>query len=337
MQTSTWNVTRMLKCNKLLEKNVIQPLPSPYSSPLWIIPKKANVDDNKRWRLVIDYRMLNEKTVKVSYPLPNITGDTTPAKKRQILQHFRSCIWISPATNKEDAPKNAFSKPYGHYEFLRMPFGLKKRSIYIPEVDELNTYRLTRKWNIRMFGWHSTILKLTHWTRYKISETLWPTTSNRTTITTDKMNLFKKRNGIFRTYHLVSSARVKPDPGKVKAVREFPVPCTNKNIKQFWGSFFPMNKPLTNLLKKRTCLSNGKTKKFFRHVGRSSMSRTIIAVFRFYKTSLRPTLQIMRSEESWAKEKWERIYRSHIHSDSCIRLNKIIRYWFWDIQIQCAH
>ncbi|KAF7380288.1 hypothetical protein HZH66_014643 [Vespula vulgaris] len=42
----------------------------PQKFPLWIVPKKA--DENKRWRLLIDYCMLNKKTIKDSYPLPNI-------------------------------------------------------------------------------------------------------------------------------------------------------------------------------------------------------------------------------------------------------------------------
>nr|KAF7394482.1 hypothetical protein H0235_017077 [Vespula pensylvanica] len=47
---------------------------SPYNSPLWIVPKKADADDNKRWRLVIDYRMLNKRKNKGHYRiLVNIT------------------------------------------------------------------------------------------------------------------------------------------------------------------------------------------------------------------------------------------------------------------------
>lgn len=46
----------------MLEQKIIAESESPYNSPLWIVPKKADSKSNKRWRLVIDFRALNEKT-----------------------------------------------------------------------------------------------------------------------------------------------------------------------------------------------------------------------------------------------------------------------------------
>lgn len=93
----------------LLENEVIKPSTSPYNSQLWIVPKKPDAQGNMRWRLVIDYRMLNEKTVKVSYPLPNIT---------EILDQLGSAKYFSTfdlassfhqiAMDEGDASKAAF-------------------------------------------------------------------------------------------------------------------------------------------------------------------------------------------------------------------------------------
>ena len=47
----------------LLENKDIFPSDSPYNSPVWVVPKKADPQGNKRWRMVIDYRALNEKTI----------------------------------------------------------------------------------------------------------------------------------------------------------------------------------------------------------------------------------------------------------------------------------
>ncbi|KAG7196874.1 hypothetical protein KM043_018876, partial [Ampulex compressa] len=41
--------------SEMLEQEIIQPSTSPYSSPLWVIPKKPDPAGNKKWRLVIDY------------------------------------------------------------------------------------------------------------------------------------------------------------------------------------------------------------------------------------------------------------------------------------------
>jgi len=57
----------------LLNNDIIKTSESPYNSPLWIVPKKPDSKGNKRWRLVIDLKALNEKTFGDAYPLPNIT------------------------------------------------------------------------------------------------------------------------------------------------------------------------------------------------------------------------------------------------------------------------
>jgi len=59
--------------NELLEQEIVKPSKSPYNTPVWIIPKKADSKGNKRWRMVLDFRELNNKTVSDAYPLPNIT------------------------------------------------------------------------------------------------------------------------------------------------------------------------------------------------------------------------------------------------------------------------
>lgn len=45
--------------NKMLEQKIIR------YSPIWIIPKKLDVSGKQKWRIVIDYRKVNEKTIEV--------------------------------------------------------------------------------------------------------------------------------------------------------------------------------------------------------------------------------------------------------------------------------
>jgi hypothetical protein len=52
---------------ELLEKGFIHPSSSPWGAPMFFVPKK---DDTQR--LCIDYRALNEVTVKNKYPMPRI-------------------------------------------------------------------------------------------------------------------------------------------------------------------------------------------------------------------------------------------------------------------------
>ena len=59
--------------NKMLDDGIIQPSISPWSSPVWIVPKKLDASNKPKFRVMIDYRKLNEKTVDDRYPLSNIT------------------------------------------------------------------------------------------------------------------------------------------------------------------------------------------------------------------------------------------------------------------------
>lgn len=76
--------------------------------------------------MVIDYRNLNEKTIADAYPLPNIADilhQLGEAKYFSVLDLASGFHQIPMAL--KDAPKTSFSTPYGHYQFKRMPFGLK--------------------------------------------------------------------------------------------------------------------------------------------------------------------------------------------------------------------
>jgi hypothetical protein len=59
----------------LLEKDIIAPANSPYSSPALIVPKKhkpGETDVHKKWRFVSDYRALNAVTISDTYKPPPI-------------------------------------------------------------------------------------------------------------------------------------------------------------------------------------------------------------------------------------------------------------------------
>jgi len=111
--------------NDMLKNDIIKTSTSPYNSPLWIVPKKADSKGNKRG-LVIDFRALNEKTLRDAYPLPNISDILDQIGSAKYFSVFDLASGFHQIPMSEaDAPKTAFSTPFGHYEFKRMPFGLK--------------------------------------------------------------------------------------------------------------------------------------------------------------------------------------------------------------------
>ena len=94
---------------------------SPWSSPLHMVRKKDG-----RWRPCRDYRGLNTVTVPDRYPLPNIadfssriTGSTVFSK----LDLQKGYYQVPMA--EEDICKTGIITPFGMFEFLRLPFGLR--------------------------------------------------------------------------------------------------------------------------------------------------------------------------------------------------------------------
>ena len=117
--------------SKLLKDKIIQPSSSPWNSPVWVVPKKMDASGKKKWRLVIDYRKLNEISVGDVYPLPQINDILDQ------LGHSKYFTTLDLASgfhqfkmNPKDQAKTAISVPLGHYEYTRMPFGLKNATNY---------------------------------------------------------------------------------------------------------------------------------------------------------------------------------------------------------------
>lgn len=112
--------------DELLKQNIIRKSVSPYNSPVWVVPKKMDNSGKQKWRMVIDYRKLNEKAIEDKHLIPNIDDILDKLGRAQyfttldLAKGFHQ-IHMYP----DDVEKTAFSTPFGHYEYLRMPFGLK--------------------------------------------------------------------------------------------------------------------------------------------------------------------------------------------------------------------
>ena len=103
-----------------LRLKVIEPSNSPWNFCLLPVPKKSG---EIRW--VVDFRRLNDVTIKDSFPLPLIQDNLHRLGNSSIFSTLDGCqaFHTIPIAQK-DREKTAFSTPLGLFQFARLPFGL---------------------------------------------------------------------------------------------------------------------------------------------------------------------------------------------------------------------
>jgi len=244
---------------EMLAKGIIRESDSPYNSPLWIVPKKQDASGKTKWRLVIDYRKLNEKTIQDAYPLPNIDEILDQLGNARYFSAFDLASGFHQIGMKtSDIQKTAFSTPDGHYEYNRMPFGLKNAPPTFQRmmnkglkglignncfvyIDDIIVYGKT-------IEDHNKNLRILFERLRQVGLKLQP----------DKCEYLRPE--LEYLGHIISERGIKPNPNRTEKVKNYPVPKNPKEIKQFLGlvgyyrkfikDFSKIAKPLTKLLQK---------------------------------------------------------------------------------------
>ena len=243
----------------MLHDGIIRASTSQWNAPLLVVPKKADSAGKPKLRIVIDFRKLNDLTIGDSFPLPNIEeilDQLGNAKYFSTLDLASGYHQIPMA--EHDKPKTAFSTPYGHYEYNRMPFGLKNAPATFQRL--MNSVLIGIQ-GLRCLVYLDDIViygsSLEDHNK-RLTEVLQRLREANLKLQPDKCEFLRKEVNYLG--HVISEDGISPDPAKLQAIRDFPEPQKVKDVQSFIGlagyyrkfikEFSKIAKPLTKLTKK---------------------------------------------------------------------------------------
>jgi RNase H-like domain found in reverse transcriptase/Reverse transcriptase (RNA-dependent DNA polymerase)/Integrase zinc binding domain/Integrase core domain len=282
--------------DELLQDGLVQPSRSPYNFPLLIVSKKAGADGDKRYRLCVDFRKLNEATISDLYPLPHIS---------EILDKIGSAKYFSTYDLKagfhqiEVAPECrhllAFQGANTHLEYRRMPFGLKNAPATMQRLmnEVLSGIKggATPQPNLKAFVFMDDIVQYADSLEEMagITRKLFALLrSHRLKIQPEKCQLFRKE--VTFLGHVVKCGSIEPCVDKIQAILNFPKLQRVKDVQSFLGlanyyrrfiqKFAEHAEPLINLTRKNVeFIWDEQCEKSFQHLKQALTHSPVMSSF----------------------------------------------------------
>lgn len=215
--------------NDSLAAGIIRPSSSPLGAGFFFVDKK-----DKTLRPCVDYRGLNDITVKNKYPLPLLSSAFEPLQGATIFTKLdlRNAYHLV-RIRQGDEWKTAFNTPLGHFEYLVMPFGLTNAPAVFQALvndvlrDFLNRFVFVYLDDILIFSKNQSDHE------NHVRQVLLRLLENKLFVKAEKCEFHQESVGFLG--YIVGHGRLEADPGKIKTVAEWPVPISRKELQRFLG------------------------------------------------------------------------------------------------------
>src|ERR1041385_8005991 len=211
--------------------------------------------------MVVDYRSLNEVTIKNKYPRPMINDLFDQLEGASVFSKIdlRSG-YHQLKIREQDIPKTAFTTRYGLYEYTIMSFGLTNAPAYFMSMMNKIIMEFLDKFVVVFIDVILIYSKNEAEHEEHLRLVLEKLREHQIYAKFSKCEFWLKEVGFLG--HVVSGEGIAVDPSKVEAVTEWQAPTSVGEIRSFLGlagyyrrfieSFSKIAKPMTELLKKDT-------------------------------------------------------------------------------------
>ena len=233
----------------MLSKGLVRPSASPWGSPIIFVDKRDGTT-----RLCVDYRKLNDVTIKNKYPLPKIEDLFDQMNGARVFSKIDLRTGYHQLKIREtDIPKTAFTTRYGLFEYTVMSFGLTNAPAYFMNLmnkifmEYLDKFVVVFLDDILIYSKteeeHAEHLRL-------VLETL---QEHQLYAKLSKCEFWLSEVAFLG--HIVSSGGISVDPEKIRAILDWLSPTSVTEIRSFLGlagyyrkfveGFSTMPKPMT--------------------------------------------------------------------------------------------
>ena len=242
--------------DQMTSKGVISPSKSPWASPIVLVKKKDGTI-----RFCIDYRKVNNLTVKDAYPLPRVddTLDTLAGSVWFTTLDLKSGYWQVEVA-QEDRAKTAFTTQEGLFEFNVMPFGLCNAPATFQRL--MDSVLAGLQWSTCLVYLDDIIIMGRTFNEHlaNLQQVFERLKQAGLKLQFKKCQFLQHQVNFLG--HIVSSAGILPDPSKTLKVKEWPTPTSVQETQKFLGlanyyrrfvkDFASIAKPLHQLTEKKT-------------------------------------------------------------------------------------